>query len=209
MKQLLKRKLFQIGLWPALDLTRRLPEIRSYLNEGLTGPAPPPVKRKVLSSYLRKYNLRRFVETGTHLGDTLACIAQDPNIQCTSIELAEAYFSKAQARFSSNDNVQVLHGDSGVLLPALVKELDEPSMFWLDGHWSGGETGRADQDTPISTELDAVLESPVKDHVILIDDARCLDGTNGYPHLDELLRTVREQSSYACEVSADIIRLTP
>lgn len=67
----------------------------------------------------------------------------------------------------------------------------------------------ADVETPISAELHAILTSPIKSHVILIDDARCFNGSADYPFIDELLKTVHEHSDYRVEVSADIIRLTP
>ena len=84
-----------------------------------------------------------------------------------------------------------------------------PVLFWLDGHYSGGDTAKGELDTPVSVELDSILESPVKGHVILIDDARCFDATHDCPHLDILLETVRRKNTYHIEVSADIIRLTP
>lgn len=163
----------------------------------------------VLSAYLRRFDLAEFVETGTHLGDTLAYMARNKGVRCTSIELAEGFYRRAAERFRSWRNVSVLHGDSGVLLPDVVRHLNRPALFWLDGHYSGGATEQGATDTPISAELRILLDSPIKSHVILIDDARCFDGSHGYPHLDELLATVRMGSDYHIEVSADIIRLTP
>ena len=91
-----------------------------------------------------------------------------------------------------------------------VRELCEPALFWLDGHYSGGATAKGDAGTPISLELEAILASPIKNHVVLIDDTRCcFAGMNGYPCIDELLKMVRYHSHYDTEVSADIIRLTP
>ena len=167
------------------------------------------MKRMVLSGYLRRFGLRQFIETGTYLGDTLAYIAHDKTVTCTSIELADDYYRDAQRRFVSYPNVKLLHGDSGALLLEFVQVLRESALFWLDGHFSGGTTAKGDADTPISTELAAILASPIKKHVILIDDARCFTGANGYPCIDELLKTVREHGNYDTEVSADIIRLTP
>ena len=71
------------------------------------------------------------------------------------------------------------------------------------------DTGKGELHTPVSAELEAIMDSPVKGHVILIDDARCFDGTQDYPHLDRLLETARRKNTYHIEVSTDIIRLTP
>jgi hypothetical protein len=209
MKTILKHYLSRLGILPNLDSLRRLSETRRWLVGGCTGIAPPPVKRKILMAYLHKYGLNQFVETGTHLGDTLAYMANDKKIHCVSIELAEYYYQLAKGRFGSYTNVALLHGDGGALMPTVVNQLTAPALFWLDGHYSGGLTAQGESDTPVSAELTAILTSPCKTHVILIDDARCFDGSNGYPHLDNLLKTVREQSSYCVEVSADIIRVTP
>jgi len=153
--------------------------------------------------------LTQFIETGTHLGDTLAYVAQQKGVHATSIELDEAYFRAAKQRFLRYTNVTILQGDSGKLLPEHVRQLQEPALFWLDGHYSGGDTGKGELDTPVSAELEAILGSPVKGHVILIDDARCFDGNQNYPHLDRLLETVRRKDTHHIEVSTDIIRLTP
>lgn len=207
MKTIIKHNLSRLGILPKLDLIRRLPEIGCWIQAGCTGIAPPPVKRMVLSAYLKQYGLTQFIETGTHLGDTLAYIAQQKSVHATSIELDETYYQAATHRFNGYRNVTILQGDSGKLLPELLHQLQNPALFWLDGHYSGGDTGKGELDTPVSAELVAILNSPVKGHVVLIDDARCFDGTQGYPHLDRLLETVRRKNTYHIEVSTDIIRL--
>jgi len=209
MKTIIKHKLSRQGLLAALDLIRRLPEIARWIQAGCIGIAPPPVKRMVISAYRKRYGLTRFIETGTHLGDTLAYIAQQKVVNATSIELDETFYRAAKQRFAGYPNVTMLEGDSGKLLPVLVHQLQTPALFWLDGHYSGGDTGKGVLDTPVSAELEAILGSPVKGHVILIDDARCFDGTQDYPYLDQLLEMVRLKNTYHIEVSTDIIRLTP
>ncbi|MCX5657391.1 MAG: hypothetical protein NTZ48_04100, partial [Candidatus Omnitrophica bacterium] len=180
-----------------------------WIANGCTGTAPPPVKRMVLSFYLQRFGLNQFIETGTHFGDMLAYIARDKTMKCTSIELADHYYQSAMQRFASYTNVTLLHGDSGAVLPECVSNLQAPALFWLDGHYSGGTTVRGEVDTPVSAELKAILDSSIKTHVILIDDARCFNGTNTYPQLDEILRSVRREGFHDIEVSADIIRITP
>lgn len=190
-------------------VVRRIPVILNWVKGGCSGPPPPIVKRLILTSYLRKFKLAEFIETGTFRGDTLAWIAQNEDIHCSSIELSADFYSKAVERFRSQNNVALHFGDSGTLLPQLVSKLKRPALFWLDGHYSGAGTGKAEIDTPIEAELQSIFENPVKSHVVLIDDAHCFDGTNGYPTIDALIGITRSRSNYELEISANIIRLTP
>lgn len=209
MKTRIKYRLSELGLFTKIDLIRHLSDIGCWIRNGCAGFAPAPVKRMIIASYLNRYRLCHFIETGTHVGDTLADIAHNRAVSCVSIELADSYYQVAKQRFETYTNVSLLQGDSGVVLPELVRSLDAPALFWLDGHYSGGDTGRGEVGTPVSAELKSILDSPIKTHVILIDDARLFDGTQTYPHLDSLLQTVRQVGSHDIEVSADIIRLTP
>ena len=81
-----------------------------------------------------------------------------------------------------------------------------PAVFWLDGHFSAGPTARADLDTPIVEELEAVLTHDRDDHVVLIDDAR-LFGTGDYPTIDQVRAQVaRHRPHWQVDVHTDIIR---
>jgi hypothetical protein len=208
-KKQMKQFLVNTGLWYPLNLMRKLPEtIRWIRSDGCSGVAPHTIKMVMVASYLNKFSIEDFVETGTYLGDTLGYIATR-GVRCTSIELSEELFQAARKRFNTCKNIKLLQGDSGQRLPELLNEINKPVLFWLDGHYSSGITASAEANTPICTELKAILSHTVKKHVILIDDARCFDGTNGYPYLDDLLREIREEGNYCVDVSADIIRLVP
>jgi len=204
----MKQFLIMAGLWYPLNLLRWLPEILHWFTSGFRGVAPHPIKMFVVGSYLKQYAINEFVETGTYHGDTLSYIAKK-KIQCTSIELSQQLYEAALKRFTGYKNVRIVQGDSGQKLPELLKEIKNPILFWLDGHYSAGITAGAEKHTPLSAELQAILSHSVKEHIILIDDARCFDGTNDYPPLDDLLRLIRENGSYNAEVSVDIIRLIP
>ena len=56
---------------------------------------------------------------------------------------------------------------AGVLEPVFMT-----ALFWLDGHYSGGETAKGDADSPLREELEAIGRHPIKTHVIPIDDVR-------------------------------------
>ena len=197
-----------IDLLSSLHLIRGFPDIYRWYKNAFSEFAPPLIKRRILTSYLRSRGLKTFVETGTFTGDTLAEGAADKTVQAISIELADHYYRDAQRRFSGYQNVTLLHGDSGKLLPEVVDKLQAPALFWLDGHYSGGLTAKGALETPIHAELQAIFSSAITGHVILIDDVRCFDGSHDYPHLDELLAFIRDDGRYEAEVSTDILRLT-
>jgi hypothetical protein len=198
-----------MGLYSKLDLIWNLPSVLSWLRKGCGEFAPPPIKQMVILSYLKRFRIHNFIETGTYLGDTLAAIASNREIECQSIELSVEYFEAAKKRFVNYSNVNLIQGDSSVVLAKLIKNVNSPTLFWLDGHYSGGDTARGYLHTPIKKELEAIFESTVKDHVILIDDARYFNGTNDYPNIDEILNFIRRCGNHNVEVSTDIIRLIP
>jgi hypothetical protein len=149
------------------------------------------------------------VETGTYNGGLIHATARRFS-RIVSIELDEGLHGRAQEMFARLEHVTLLHGDSGVLLPRVVQTLTEPTLFWLDAHYSGPGTGtaRGVQDTPIVKELDCILAHPVRGHVVLIDDAREFAGANDYPTLAELAREVRaRRPEWSLTVEHDIIRL--
>ncbi|GAC1327495.1 MAG: hypothetical protein NVSMB17_01570 [Candidatus Dormibacteria bacterium] len=136
----------------------------------------------------RHYGLRTLVETGTYLGD-MTWSAQPHFDQVFSIELDPALAARAAALFARNPKVQILAGDSAILLPGLLAGLDHPALFWLDAHFSGGITAGADQASPILTEISQVLAHHDR-HVVLVDDARLFDGTDGYPTIARMEQVV-------------------
>lgn len=174
-------------------------------------PLPPPhiVKQRCVAEYARKYKTPVLVETGTFLGDMVQ--AQLKNFrEIYSLELGGELAYKAQQKFEKYPHVHIIQGDSATLLPELLLKINGPALFWLDGHYSGGITAKGDKETPVIEELKAILTHSIKTHIILIDDARCFDGTHDYPTMDEIFNLVRSLNpNYICTVNDDIIRCMP
>lgn len=170
-------------------------------------PPPPRVKQRIVRSYGRVSRATTLVETGTYLGDMVE--AQRRHFaRVISVELSPELHHAATLRFSGCSNVTLIEGDSGKVIGEVVGKLDEPALFWLDGHSSGGVTARGEKDTPILEELDAVLASPLPNW-ILIDDAREF-GKGDYPSLTELeARALTARPDWAWSVRDDIIRFHP
>jgi glycosyltransferase involved in cell wall biosynthesis len=173
------------------------------------GTVPHVVKRRVVRDYAKRYGATTLVETGTYMGDMVAAMSHSFR-RIYTIELQPSFFAKARARFARKHHVTVLHGDSGREIARVSTWLDEPALFWLDAHYSGGTTARGDLDTPIVAELRHILGSGDIAHVLLIDDARSFTGRDGYPTIEELRELVnRLRPQYVMEVALDIIRITP
>ena len=171
-------------------------------------PNPPPhlVKQKAIKEYKDKYNYNILVETGIYLGDMVE--AQKSNFdKLFSIELGADLFKNAKKRFKDDKNVFLELGDSGKVLRKVLQQIDEPAIFWLDGHYSAGITAKGEKECPIFEELDSIFDSKNLNHVLLIDDARCFVGEGDYPTIDKLTEYVKSKDErYNVEVKHDIIR---
>lgn len=166
-------------------------------------------KQFILREYAKTYGLRVLVETGTYLGDMIHAMNADFD-RLYSIELSRDLHEKAVKRFKGIGKIDLLQGDSSVELEKIVRKLNQPALFWLDGHWSGGVTARGPKDTPIYDELRHILNTVDRGHVILIDDARCFGKDPAYPTIDALSEFVKsKRSNLDITVRDDSIRITP
>lgn len=192
------------------DVIQDCQHIKEYIEWVELGkPFPPPhlIKQMTVKEYAKKYRLNIFIETGTYLGDMVYAVRSVFG-KIYSIELGEELYKRAKRRFSKYNHISILHGDSAEVLPEILDNIKEPCLFWLDGHYSAGITAKGELATPILQELDHILSHPVKDHVILIDDARDFIGKNDYPTIQELRTLVLSQKlGYGFEVRNDIIRI--
>ncbi len=170
--------------------------------------SPHLVKQRAIREYARRYGLRTLVETGTYYGEMLAAVKNDFD-RIFSIELDPELARRAARRFANDSRIRILEGDSEKLLPELLKSISEPALFWLDaGYWGWANLARDPQ--RLSAEVEAALSHPVKGHVILMDDARMLDGRSGAPTFDELRARISARfPGHRVELLHDIIRVTP
>lgn len=174
-------------------------------------PVPPPhaLKETVLREYAERHHLKVFVETGTYRGDMVAAMSGLFH-KIYSIELGDRLYRAAQRRFRRERHIELVHGDSARELGPILARIDRPALFWLDGHYSAGDTARGSADTPIYAELDQIFRAPDLGHVIVIDDARCFGSDPAYPTIDALRTYVSSKRPQArFDIEADIIRITP
>ena len=191
LKKILKKTSFYTLRDFALKQINAKKVIKNWELNGRIAPSPQQFKHKVIKGYAKPNRIRIFIETGTFHGETIdACKSLFKKLY--SIELSQELFKMATIKFKDTKKVTILQGDSGEVLGGVIKGIDERCLFWLDGHYSEGNTAKGSLNTPILKELTSILNHPVKNHIILIDDARCFNGTDDYPTLEYLKSFIKE-----------------
>lgn len=207
MKSIARRYLSSTPLWTLAQNFNDRRKISAWERGNRAGHPPPGYKRKVIWKYAADYHLDTMIETGTFNGE-MDFAMKDSFARIVTIELSPEFHAAAVRRFAGFPQIECMKGDSGVVLPAVIAKIQKPVLFWLDAHYSAGLTAHAEIETPVSVELDAIFNHPVRNHVILIDDARCFDGTHDYPRIEELQRSVaRARPDLHFSVEDDIIRI--
>jgi len=171
-------------------------------------PIPPSyaVKKMVIREYQEKSKYNILIETGTYYGDMVFAQINYFN-SIYSIELSDYFYKKAVKRFKKYKNVHLFHGDSAEVLGSVIKNISEPVIFWLDGHYSGGKTAKGESECPVWSELNQIITRNLP-HVILIDDARFFIGKQDYPTIEELQHYfINRNMNHSFEVKDDIIRI--
>ena len=112
-----------------------------------------------------------FIETGTNYGNTILGMYQYFR-ELHTIEIKEDIYNNVvnRTRGYGIQNIQFYLGDSAIVLSEILKKISGPAVFFLDGHYSHGDTGRGTSDTPLLDELKNINESHNKNSIIIIDD---------------------------------------
>jgi hypothetical protein len=133
------------------------------------------LKENVLS----KYKNPIFFETGTYLGDSVELAINIGFKKIISIEIDESLQNKNIKKFESYVNsgqVELIVGDTIIVMEEIIKNINQPTTFWLDAHVDTGITGI--KMCPLYEELEYIKSSPIKNHTIMIDDLRIFGGGN-------------------------------
>lgn len=151
-------------------------------------------KRGMIRRVQKIYKYPYFVETGTYLGETPLVLRGDFEHLWT-IELDEALFEKAKNLLQPYPHIFCIRGDSKEVLGKLAPQLDKPTIFWLDAHYSGAGTAHGEVKTPLVQELQAINLSPIKSHIIIIDDISDFSATESNVPLSQVIRLLEKINS--------------
>jgi hypothetical protein len=117
-----------------------------------------------------------FVETGTYQGETI--LSMYPYFEKSfTIELSEKFYSEFNKKDYDNTKLQSLFGDSSTVIKEVIPNLNNKTIFFLDGHYSSCGTAKGVKDVPLYEELESINNFFPYECIIIIDDLR-LFGTN-------------------------------
>ncbi|GAB4513295.1 MAG: hypothetical protein OHK0046_13990 [Anaerolineae bacterium] len=134
---------------------------------GIIRMGPP---HELILELKQHFGIKIFIEMGTYHGNTAVWAAEHFDKVITT-EMSHSIYQETSQKYHNIANIQFLFGDSRQLLKEIIPQVAEPAIFWLDSHWSGGETYGENDECPLLDELQIINQSPVE-HFILIDDAR-------------------------------------
>ena len=192
---------FRFGRW-ARDLKSSL-DYPFWTLRGRTAPDNHVYKKARIRKLAAATQCRSFVETGTFYGQ-MVNFATNVFDRIISIEIYPPFHSKNAAIFRDDPKVTILLGDSAQNLGQALSLAAGPTLFWLDGHYSGNGTGLGDKVSPIIEELQIIARSDQREHCIVIDDRRLFIGAGGYPTIEETVDELKRinpnyQISFDCD----------
>ena len=123
-------------------------------------------KVNIFKDYINPF----FFETGSYFGDSIQFAIEAGFEEIMSIELSQYHYNHCVNRFKNNKNVKLIFGDSCEKIYENIINIDKNITFWLDGHYSCGNTALGKYWTPLIQELDQIKNHHIKTHTILIDD---------------------------------------
>jgi hypothetical protein len=143
-----------------------------------------------LATELRdELGLKRAIETGTYRGLTARALAPVFG-NVVTIELSRELHERAARALGDLPNVEAIQGDSRQVLAGIARA-EMPTLYFLDGHWSGGATDGAGDECPLLGELAAIGSGHPQD-CLVIDDARLFTSAPPPPHNPAQWPTITE-----------------
>ncbi|MGA2435367.1 MAG: hypothetical protein ABSG25_08780 [Bryobacteraceae bacterium] len=126
----------------------------------------------ITSDLFKKYFNEILIETGSFEGHGIQAALDAGFKTVYSIELSERFYNFCKNKFKDNPYVNLVFGDSSIMLKEVLKNINSKCTIFLDGHFSGGETSKGLKNSPLIEELEAIKQHIIKNHIILIDDLR-------------------------------------
>ena len=111
-----------------------------------------------------------FVETGSFRGETI--FQMEKYFQSLhTIEIKKSFYDNLIKKYNGN-KISFYLGDSSIVLKDVMKKINKPTIFFLDGHYSAGNTGKGEKHVPLYEEIAIINKLCKQKCIIIIDDFR-------------------------------------
>jgi len=157
------------------------------------------------TEFFKSYLSPVFVETGSHIGEGIVKALDAGFKEVRSIDAGDKQYQYCLQRFKGDARVKLWKGDSAYCLKDMIADLTVPVTFWIDGHYSAGDTCKCEHEHPLLFEFEQLVEHPVKNNFILIDDWR--DYNRWEPELREMAKKTHDEPCFS--LIGDIFAITP
>ena len=170
-----------------------------------------PVNEVLFLKNLMGLNI--FIEGGTYKGRTAKKMAKHFK-HIMTIEASSKLYNNALKILRKQTNVMVKEGNTRNVLPTILDGNLDNILFWLDSHWSGGETYGMNDECPLIEEIKIIVNSKLKNIAIIIDDAKLFLSPPPKPHDFDKWPSLKDIMSIApfnldIVVHNDVIYLLP
>lgn len=130
----------------------------------------PSIDINFLNKLQNNKEYSTFIESGTYCGETI--FAVEPHFtKLYTIEINRLQYNITKNRYTGN-KIKFMLGDSSIIFRRLLPIIKENAIFFLDGHWSSGNTGRGKKDCPLIEEVTYINNLFKHSAIIIIDDYR-------------------------------------
>lgn len=137
----------------------------------------------VISRFPVETKFTNFVESGTFLGETI--LSMEPLFEkLYTVELAPHLVTRMKNLYNGN-KISFILGNSGEIFKNLLPNITDPTVFWLDGHYSNNPLC-AWSKNPLLEETGNIIDKLQNFAIIIIDDVRLFgDVADSWEHISE------------------------
>lgn len=121
--------------------------------------------------------IKCFVETGTFKGNTIFHM-ENYFARLYTIELYNENYKEVICNSKKHKKISFYLGDSSDILPTLILKINEPSVFYLDGHFCGQNSSGGH--FPLFNEIRSIGSLRNYNDIVIIDDYGSFGNKNGH-----------------------------